>query len=106
MKVLAYTSPARCAWIRPPSPPTGSRPPEIPANARVERFVPHGPILRRAAVTHGGAGITQKALAAGVPVCAVPFGRDQFEVARPVQVADAGARLPAAGSPRGCRRGY
>ena len=27
-------------------------------------------------------GATQKALAHGVPVCAVPFGRDQFEVAR------------------------
>jgi UDP:flavonoid glycosyltransferase YjiC (YdhE family) len=26
----------------------------------------------------------------------VPFGRDQFEVARRVEVADAGARLPAA----------
>jgi UDP:flavonoid glycosyltransferase YjiC (YdhE family) len=38
-------------------------------------------------------GITQKALAAGVPVCAVPFGRDQFEVARRVVVADAGVML-------------
>jgi len=27
-------------------------------------------------------GTTQKALAAGVPVCVVPFLRDQFEVAR------------------------
>jgi MGT family glycosyltransferase len=78
-------------------PASDQRPPAIPANARVERFVAHGPILRRAAcaVTHGGAGITQKALAAGVPVCVVPFGRDQFEVARRVEVADAGARLPA-----------
>jgi len=40
-------------------------------------------------------GITQKALAAGVPVCVVPFGRDQFDVARHVQVADAGTWLPA-----------
>ena len=41
------------------------------------------PILEIAAcvVCHGGMGITQKALAAGVPVCAVPFGRDQPEVA-------------------------
>jgi MGT family glycosyltransferase len=79
-------------------PASDQRPSVIPANARVEQFVPHGPILRRAAcaVTHGGAGITQKALAAGVPVCAVPFGRDQFEVARRVEVAGAGARLPAA----------
>jgi hypothetical protein len=40
-------------------------------------------------------GATQKALARGIPVCAVPFGRDQFEVARRVQVAGAGTRLPA-----------
>jgi UDP:flavonoid glycosyltransferase YjiC (YdhE family) len=30
-----------------------------------------------------------------MPVCAVPFGRDQFEVARRVEVAGAGSRLPA-----------
>ncbi len=40
-------------------------------------------------------GATQKALARGVPVCAVPFGRDQLEVARRVEVAGAGTRLPA-----------
>jgi UDP:flavonoid glycosyltransferase YjiC (YdhE family) len=59
--------------------------------------VPHIPVLERAAcvVCHGGMGITQKALAAGVPVCVVPFGRDQFDVARHVEVADAGTRLPA-----------
>ena len=66
-----------------------------PPNARVERFAPHGPILSRAAcvVSHGGQGITQKALAAGVPVCVVPFCRDQFEVARRVEVSGAGTRL-------------
>ncbi len=70
---------------------------QIPANAHVERFIPHTPILERAAcaVTHGGMGSTQKALAHGVPVCAVPFGRDQLEVARRVEVAHAGTRLPA-----------
>lgn len=69
---------------------------QAPANARVERFLPHGPLLREAAcvVCHGGMGITQKALAAGVPVCVVPFGRDQLEVARHVEVARAGTRLP------------
>src|SRR5262249_19684932 len=68
-----------------------------PANARVERFVPHSALLPRAAcvVCHGGMGITQKALAAGVPPCVVPFGRDQFEVAMRVDVAQAGSRLPA-----------
>jgi MGT family glycosyltransferase len=69
----------------------------VPPNARVERFVPHRVVLDRAvvAVTHGGMGATQKALARGVPVCVVPFGRDQFEVARRVEVAGAGTRLPA-----------
>jgi uncharacterized membrane protein YgcG len=69
----------------------------IPANARVEGFVPHAPLLDRAvcAVTHAGTGATQKALSRGFPVCAVPFGRDQLEVARRVEVADAGTRLPA-----------
>jgi UDP:flavonoid glycosyltransferase YjiC (YdhE family) len=68
-----------------------------PANGTVLGFASHGPILERAAcaVTHGGMGITQKALAHGVPVCAVPFGRDQYEVARRVEVNGAGTRLPA-----------
>jgi len=69
----------------------------IPRNARVLPFVPHSPLLERAAcaVTHGGMGATQKAIARGVPVCAVPFGRDQLEVARRVEVSGAGTRLPA-----------
>jgi MGT family glycosyltransferase len=70
---------------------------EVPANATVRQMIPHGPVLDRAvcAVTHGGMGATQKALARGVPVCVVPFGRDQFEVARRVEVAGCGTRLPA-----------
>jgi MGT family glycosyltransferase len=69
-----------------------------PANATLHRFVPHSLVLERAAavVCHGGMGITQKALLAGVPVCIVPFGRDQLEVARRVIEAGAGTRLPAA----------
>src|SRR5690606_40914775 len=53
------------------------------------------PLLERAVcvVCHGGMGITQKALAAGVPVCVVPQGRDQHEVARRVEVAKAGVTL-------------
>lgn len=69
----------------------------LPANATVERFIPHSLVLDKAAVaiTHGGMGATQKALSRGIPVCAVPFGRDQMEVARRVEVAGAGTRLPA-----------
>jgi UDP:flavonoid glycosyltransferase YjiC (YdhE family) len=72
---------------------------DAPAGSRVERFVPHAAVLERAAcvVCHGGMGITQKALAAEVPVVVVPFGRDQLETARRVQVTRAGVRL----SPRG-----
>jgi UDP:flavonoid glycosyltransferase YjiC (YdhE family) len=40
-------------------------------------------------------GATQKALARGIPVCVVPYGRDQFEVARRVEVAQCGTRLVA-----------
>jgi MGT family glycosyltransferase len=69
---------------------------DIPANARVERYAPHGEILKQAScvVCHGGMGITQKALASGVPLCVIPFGRDQLEVARHVEVCEAGTRLP------------
>ncbi|MGV0743670.1 glycosyltransferase [Mycolicibacterium sp. XJ870] len=67
------------------------------AKMTVCQFVPHGLVLDRAvcAVTHGGMGATQKALAHSVPVCVVPYGRDQFEVARRVEVARCGTRLPA-----------
>jgi UDP:flavonoid glycosyltransferase YjiC (YdhE family) len=66
-----------------------------PGDAVVARFLPHGPLLREAdvVVCHGGMGITQKALAAGVPVCVVPWGRDQLEVAAHVVEARAGARV-------------
>lgn len=69
----------------------------VPRNATVRRFVPHGPVLDRAvcAVTHGGMGATLRALDRAVPVCAVPFGRDQYEVAMRVKVAHCGTRLPA-----------
>ena len=69
----------------------------LPANARVLDFVPHRHVLDRTAVavTHGGMGATQKALARGIPVCVVPFGRDQLEVAARAVHADAGTRVAA-----------
>jgi UDP:flavonoid glycosyltransferase YjiC (YdhE family) len=39
-------------------------------------------------------GTTQRALAAGVPVCVVPWGRDQNESARRVEVCGAGTFVP------------
>ena len=77
-----------------------------PGDAVVARFLPHGPLLREAdvVVCHGGMGITQKALAAGVPVCVVPWGRDQLEVAAHVVEAEAGTASPAVASPAAARR--
>lgn len=68
---------------------------DVPPTSKVVRFVPHEAILERAVcvVCHGGMGITQKSLAAEVPVVVVPFGRDQLETARRVEVAGAGVRL-------------
>ena len=68
----------------------------VPANARVEEFVPHSQLLPRAevVVTHGGMGATQKALTAGVPVVVVPWGRDQAEVGRRAEAAGVGVFLP------------
>lgn len=65
-------------------------------DAVVARHLPHRPLLERASVVvcHGGMGITQKALAHGVPVCVVPWGRDQLDVAAHVEQAGAGVRLP------------
>jgi MGT family glycosyltransferase len=79
---------------------------DVPANARVQRWLPHGPVIQKAAcvMCHGGMGITQRALAAGVPVCVVPFGRDQFEVAGRVTTVGAGTRvLPDALTPGALR---
>ena len=74
---------------------TGSVPERVPANARVTGYVPHAHLLARAAcaVCRAGLGLTQKALAAGVPVVAAPLGSDQFEVARRVDVAEAGVLI-------------
>jgi MGT family glycosyltransferase len=68
---------------------------QAPPGSKLVRFVAHEPILGRAAcvVCHGGMGITQKALAAGIPVVVVPFGRDQLETARRVEFAKAGVRI-------------
>jgi len=75
---------------------------DVRENARLARWLPHGPLIERAAcvVCHGGMGVTQRALNAGVPVCVVPFGRDQFEVASRVTAVEAGTRvLPEALTP-------
>lgn len=69
-----------------------------PPNARVVRFAAHGPLMEKAAcvVCPGGMGLVQKALSAAVPVLAVPFGRDQVEVAQRIEGLRAGVSIPAA----------
>lgn len=63
--------------------------------ATVLDFVSHDAILPRCAVviSHGGMGITQKALSYGLPIVVVPFGRDQKEVAERVRACGAGEVL-------------
>jgi UDP:flavonoid glycosyltransferase YjiC (YdhE family) len=55
----------------------------IPANARIEPFVPHSAVLTRSGllVSHAGHGIVAKALYYGVPMVLVPWDRDQPGVA-------------------------
>ncbi len=64
----------------------------VPAHVHVERWVDQADVLARAdlVVCHGGSGTTYGALAAGVPVVAVPMFADQFENARRVTAAGAG----------------
>jgi UDP:flavonoid glycosyltransferase YjiC (YdhE family) len=51
----------------------------VPANARIERFVPHSAVLKRSGllVSHAGHGVVAKALYYGVPMVLVPWDRDQ-----------------------------
>ncbi len=65
------------------------------ATSTVTRFVPHEQVLATTSVviTHGGMGITQKALARGIPLVIVPFGRDQRDVAVRVHDGGSGVRL-------------
>ena len=66
-----------------------------PANVTVVQSAPHSEVLEHAAamVTHAGHGSVVKALAAGVPLVMLPFGRDQNDVAARAAHAGAGVRL-------------
>jgi MGT family glycosyltransferase len=68
---------------------------EAPANVTVVKAAPHSQVLRHAAaaVTHGGHGTLIKALAAGVPVVALPMGRDQADNATRLEATGAGVRV-------------
>jgi len=69
----------------------------VPANVRVERYVPQWAVLAQAsvAVTHGGSGGVVGALANGVPVVALPLGADQPSNAARIEALGVGRALDA-----------
>jgi UDP:flavonoid glycosyltransferase YjiC (YdhE family) len=72
-----------------------------PANVTVVERAPHSQVLRHASavVTHAGHGTVIKSLADGVPLVALPLGRDQLDNAARVAHHGAGLRLkPKAGA--------
>jgi MGT family glycosyltransferase len=71
---------------------------DVPPNVRIERWVPQAEVLPHASavVCHGGAGSTLGALAAGLPIVAVPLFADQPDNARRVEAVGAGVSLPPA----------
>lgn len=66
-----------------------------PANVEIVRGASHDAILPQAAavITHAGHGTTLRALRAGVPILALPMGRDQNENAARVEYHGVGLRL-------------
>lgn len=68
----------------------------IPANTRVEAWVPQRDVLPHVAalVCHGGSGTVLAALGAGIPLVVVPLFADQPENARRIAAAGAGIALP------------
>lgn len=74
---------------------------QAPENVTVVERAPHSEVLRHASavVTHAGHGTVLKALAAGVPVVAMPLGRDQLDNAARVAHHGAGLRLKPSAKP-------
>ena len=72
----------------------------LPANVRVERWVPQQELLTHASalVFHGGYGTSVGALAHGVPMVVVPVFADQDRNARRIAEIGAGIALPQPGS--------
>ena len=79
---------------------------DAPQNVTVVERAPHSEVLRHAAavVTHAGHGTVVKALAAGVPVVALPLGRDQLDNAARVAHHGAGLRLKPQAKPEAIAR--
>jgi MGT family glycosyltransferase len=79
---------------------------EAPPNVTLVERAPHSEVLRhaKAVVTHAGHGTVLKALAAGVPVVAIPLGRDQLDNAARVAHHGAGLRLKPKAKPEAIAR--
>jgi MGT family glycosyltransferase len=77
----------------------------IPANVRVERYVPHRAVLPHAAlvITHAGWQTISVALAAGVPLVCLPDARDQPDNAARVVEVGAGVKVRKGTSPKRLR---
>ena len=83
-------------WWRPPAVPTLLRyAPALPANVRLERFIPHDVLLPHVdvMVTNGGYGGVQQALAHGVPLVVAGDSEEKPEVAARVRWSGAGIDL-------------
>ena len=67
----------------------------VPANARVERYIPQSMLLPSCAavISHGGSGTTLATLSAGLPQLCIPQGADQFVNAELCEEAGAGLTL-------------
>ena len=74
---------------------------DVPANVRVESWVPQAEVLGRAdaVVCHAGAGSTLGALASGLPLVVVPLFADQPYNARRVEALGAGVSVIPDGDP-------
>ena len=72
-----------------------------PDNVTMAGYIRHAAVMPHAAavVTHGGLGVTLAALSHGVPMVAIPLGRDQPATARRVEAIGAGLVLPVDASP-------
>ena len=68
---------------------------KIPSNVVVRQSVPHAQVfpLASAVVTHGGHGTVIRALAHGVPIVCIPFGRDQPANAARIVATGVGLKL-------------
>ena len=79
----------------------------LPPNVVALRSAPHRQVLpeARAVISHAGHGTLLKALAHGVPVLAIPLGRDQADNAARLVETGAGLHLGPRASPRRIARG-